>query len=77
MRAKEKIMWPGGSQPKDSPKCGFDNERCPTETSGTTTGKEKKFRPWKNVFFYIIFTEAVIKNLERSISVRAHVQLSI
>ncbi|XP_015762336.1 PREDICTED: guanylate cyclase 32E-like [Acropora digitifera] len=36
MRAKEKIMWPGGSQPKDSPKCGFDNERCPTGTSGTT-----------------------------------------
>lgn len=39
MRAKEKIMWPGGSQPKDSPKCGFDNERCPTETSGTTTDR--------------------------------------
>ena len=45
MREGEKIMWPGGSQPKDSPKCGFDNERCPTGTSGTTKGKEKKFGP--------------------------------
>ena len=24
-----KIVWPGGSPPKDSPKCGFDNEKCP------------------------------------------------
>ena len=45
MRDGQKIMWPGGSQPKDSPKCGFDNERCPTGTLGTTKGKEKKFLP--------------------------------
>ncbi|PFX31878.1 Atrial natriuretic peptide receptor 1 [Stylophora pistillata] len=24
----KKIEWPGGSPPKDSPKCGFDNEKC-------------------------------------------------
>lgn len=24
----EKIEWPGGSPPEDSPKCGFDNDKC-------------------------------------------------
>lgn len=37
----EKIEWPGGSPPEDSPKCGFDNDKCnppdsPVGESGMT-----------------------------------------
>lgn len=34
-----KIMWPGGSPPQDSPECGFDNEKCPPESTDKESGK--------------------------------------
>lgn len=34
-----KIVWPGGSPPKDSPECGFDGEKCPPETTDSESGK--------------------------------------
>ena len=30
LELSQEIMWPGnGDAPKDSPKCGFEGERCP------------------------------------------------
>lgn len=34
-----KIVWPKGSPPKDSPECGFDNEKCPPKSTDAESGK--------------------------------------
>ena len=34
-----KIVWPKGSPPKDSPECGFDNEKCPPKYTNAESGK--------------------------------------
>jgi len=34
-----KIVWPKGSPPKDSPECGFDNEKCPLNSTDAESGK--------------------------------------
>ena len=34
-----KIVWPKGSPPKDSPECGFDNEKCPPKSKDAESGK--------------------------------------
>ena len=42
LRPDAKIMWPGGSQPKDSPECGYENELCPPPSRDTESGKGYK-----------------------------------
>lgn len=39
LSTEKKIIWPGGSPPKDSPKCGFDNELCPAESTDAESSK--------------------------------------
>ena len=34
-----KITWPGGSPPKDSPECGFENENCSPQSTDRESGK--------------------------------------
>lgn len=34
-----KIVWPKGSPPKDSPECGFDNEKCLPKSTDAESGK--------------------------------------
>jgi len=43
----EKIVWPKGSPPKDSPECGFDGEKC---THNSTSGESGKTMS-KLIFF--------------------------
>ena len=34
-----KIVWPRGSPPKDSPECGFNNKKCAPKSTDTESGK--------------------------------------
>ena len=44
LRSDAKIQWPGGTPPKDSPECGFENDLCPPEYSSkeAESGKANK-----------------------------------
>lgn len=44
LRSDTKIQWPGGTPPKDSPECGFENELCSPDDSSkeAESGKANK-----------------------------------
>ena len=46
------IIWPGNTKtaPVGRPKCGFDNELCPT-----TTDKQRKFNFLSLCFYIVLF----------------------
>lgn len=42
LRSDTKIQWPGGTPPKDRPKCGFENELCPPPVESSKNAESGK-----------------------------------